>query len=217
MESYKTQSGEIDITFFGHSSLMIQWNGRNIYADPWSDVRSFRGLPKGDLFLITHDHFDHYDHDAIGDVEKKDSVFLVSRTMGGIDTRYKVLKNGDAVDLFDGKLHVQAVPAYNIKRHRPDGRPFHAKGDSNGYILSFGDFRIYIAGDTEETPDMQYFPIVDIAFLPNDPVYTMSDEDFIACANKFRPKYLYPYHCKEIDVPKLRRFLDTGITLVVPK
>lgn len=219
MESYKTQSGEVRITLFGHASLCIEWHGKFIYADPYSKVRSYAGLPKADVFLITHDHYDHYDLDAIAELEKPDSVFIVSRSVVAADGRYRVLKNGDACVLFGGtefEMSVQAVPAYNVKRHKPDGTLFHSKGDGNGYILTFDGLKVYVAGDTEQIPDMKYYPEVDIAFLPKDPTYTMTDEEFVTCANSFRPTYLYPYHYVKIDVPMLRRFLDTGVTLVVP-
>jgi L-ascorbate metabolism protein UlaG (beta-lactamase superfamily) len=157
--------------------------------------------------------------DSVDELEKKDSILIVSRSVGQPDDRYRVMKNGDVCNIFEGEesmINVLAVPAYNVGKHKPDGTPFHSKGDGNGYILTFGDFKIYIAGDTEEIPDMKYFPYSDLAFLPKDPVYTMSDEEFIACANFLRPKYLYPYHYGRIDIPMLKRYLDTGITLVTP-
>jgi Predicted Zn-dependent hydrolases of the beta-lactamase fold len=127
--------------------------------------------------------------------------------------KINVLKNGES-DKIRG-IDILAVPAYNVNQKRDNGNPFHLKGEGNGYILTFGDFKIYFAGDTELIPEMVVARGADIAFLPKNLPYTLSDEAFIEAANMLRPKNLIPVHYFEIDPVKLVNGLDTGICLYV--
>jgi Predicted Zn-dependent hydrolases of the beta-lactamase fold len=124
-----------------------------------------------------------------------------------------VLQNGDKIRCRG--IEIEAIPAYNINQKRSNGKPYHIKGEGNGYILSIGDFKIYFAGDTEFIPEMKIAKGADIAFLPKNLPYTLSDEDFIKAANFIKPKNLFPIHYFEIDGKKLRKNLDTGICLYV--
>jgi len=101
------------------------------------------------------------------------------------------------------EFRIEAVPAYNIQNKRPDGKPFHPKGVGNGYIITFGDKRAYVAGDTENTPEMKALRNIDIAFLPMNLPYTMTPEMVADAARAFKPKILYPYHYGNTDVKKL--------------
>lgn len=122
-----------------------------------------------------------------------------------------VLKNGEKASCKG--IEVEAVPAYNVKQKRENGHPYHIKGEGNGYILDIEGFRIYVAGDTEFIPEMELAKGCDIAFLPKNLPFTMSDEDFIAAANFIKPKNLFPIHYFEIDKNKLLKGLATGICL----
>lgn len=215
MDSYKTPLGEIRITVIGHASLLIEWNGKNIYSDPYSEAGDFSGRPKADLILITHGHYDHYDETAYSKIVTDKTKFIVSIDVPDTDERYKVLKNGESYN-YEGVM-IEAVPAYNINRRNENGELFHPNGVGNGYILNFDGYRLYIAGDTEPIPEMKRLPAIDIAFLPKNLPYTMTDEEFIQLANQIRPKYLYPIHYFELDEAKLFRHLDTGITMVLTK
>ena len=124
-----------------------------------------------------------------------------------------VLYNGD--EIRTKGIDISAVPAYNIIRKRENGNPYHIKGEGNGYILNFGGFKIYIAGDTELIPEMEYIKFPDMAFLPKNLPYTMSDEEFLEASNRIRPKNLFPYHYFEIDAKHLMRGLMPGICLYV--
>ena len=111
----------------------------------------------------------------------------------------------DTVD----SIRIEAVPAYNIVNRRPDGTPFHPRGTGNGYVLTFGDTRVYVAGDTENIPEMKALKNIDIAFLPVNLPYTMSPEMAADAARAFRPKILYPYHYGETDLSKLKDALGS--------
>lgn len=123
------------------------------------------------------------------------------------------LCNGDSVKIKG--IKIKAVPAYNIYNKRENGHPFHIKGEGNGYILDMGGFTIYFAGDTEFIPEMECAKGADIAFLPKNLPYTLSDEEFIKAANFIKPKNLFPIHYFEIDPQKLQEGLSTGICLHV--
>ncbi len=187
-----TSRGDLEITFLGHGTLMMAFGGKTIHVDPYGDVADYGALPKADLVLVTHDHFDHLDPAACKAVMAPGTTVVAadacrSKLPGAI-----VLANGESRTVLG--LLIEAVPAYNILHKRPDGSPFHPKGVGNGYVISFGDKRVYIAGDTENTPEMKALKGIDVAFLPMNLPYTMSPEQVADAARAFRPKVLYPYH-----------------------
>jgi len=112
-----------------------------------------------------------------------------------------VMKNGDTKTV--GGLKIEAVPAYNIVHKRETGQPFHPKGVGNGYIITFGDKRVYVAGDTENIPEMKNIKNIDVAFLPMNLPYTMTPEMAADAARMIKPRVLYPYHYGETDTSKL--------------
>ena len=115
------------------------------------------------------------------------------------------MKNGD-VKTVKG-IEVKAVPAYNIVHKRANGEPFHPKGVGNGYVVTFGDKKIYIAGDTENIPEMKELSGIDCAFLPMNVPYTMTPKMVAEAVKMFNPKILYPYHFGNTDVNELVELL----------
>ncbi len=115
--------------------------------------------------------------------------------------RIIVLHNGNVQTLLG--LTIEAVPAYNIVHMRSPGQPFHPKGVGNGYVITFGNKRVYVAGDTENIPEMAHLKGIDIAFLPMNLPYTNTPEMVADAARKFRPKVLYPYHFSDTDTSKI--------------
>jgi len=104
-------------------------------------------------------------------------------------------------------LKIEAVPAYNIVHMRRENMPYHPKGDGNGYIITFGNKRVYVAGDTENIPEMKALKDIDIAFLPMNLPYTMSPEMVADAAKAFKPKILYPYHYGRTDTSKIVKLM----------
>jgi L-ascorbate metabolism protein UlaG (beta-lactamase superfamily) len=183
---------------------MFEFGGKIIHIDPFSKVADYSKLPKADLILVTHDHFDHFDADALNSIYKESTTTVLTglcKQTGKFQKTSEIMKNGDKKSYYG--ILVEAVPAYNIVNLRPDGKPYHPKGDGNGYILTFGNKRVYIGGDTENIAEMKGFAPIDIAFLPMNLPYTMTPELVANAANTLKPKILYPYHLGQTDTSKL--------------
>jgi L-ascorbate metabolism protein UlaG (beta-lactamase superfamily) len=196
-----TSAGDLKITFLGHGTLMLTFNEIVIYIDPFSRVADYSELPKADIVLITHEHRDHLDLDALALIRTEKTELMLTETCakqveGGI-----VMRNGDNHTALG--VSIEAVPAYNIVHKRESGEPFHPIGIGNGYILTFGDKRVYVAGDTENIPEMKELRDIDLAFLPMNLPYTMTPEMVADAAVTIRPKILYPYHYSNTDTSKI--------------
>lgn len=200
-DKFKTSKGDLVITFLGHGTLMMAFGGKTIHIDPVSNMADYAKLPKADLVLITHEHSDHLDLKAIDKIKKPDTKFVTTETVAKQLKGATVMKYGDTKTVLG--LKIDAVPAYNLVHMRSPGVPFHPRGAGNGYIVTFGDKRVYIAGDTENTPEMKALKGIDIAFLPMNLPYTMTPEMVADAAKAFRPKVLYPYHYGNTDPQKL--------------
>jgi L-ascorbate metabolism protein UlaG (beta-lactamase superfamily) len=201
-DEFQTTHGLLKIYFVGHASLILEWNGRMIYVDPWSKLADYSKFPKAHLILITHHHPDHFDRDALAPLLRDDTHCIVTAEVSAEWKTGTVIKNGDSV-LVAG-VKIEAVPAYNMTSGRDK---FHPKGRDNGYVLTIGGKRIYIAGDTENIPEMADLQNIDCAFLPMNQPYTMVPEQVAAAARAFHPKILYPYHYGETDCSLLQKLL----------
>lgn len=203
-DTYKTSKGDLVIHFLGHGSLMFEFNKKKIYVDPFSRAADYANLPKADMILVTHAHPDHFDLDAIGKINLANTQMVYTQECANIKKytgKSIIMKNGDK-QVIDN-ITIEAVPAYNIEHKRPDGHFFHPKGEGNGYVLTFGDKRVYVAGDTENVPEMKNLGRIYIAFLPMNLPYTMTPEQAADAAKMVHPKVFYPYHYGETDVTKL--------------
>lgn len=200
-DQIETSAAGLGITFIGHATLMLEWNGKIIHVDPCVALTDYAKLPKADLVLVTHEHFDHLDPDAIKAVSKEGTAVVYTAACAKKGVKGTAMKNGDRQTEIG--IPIEAVPAYNIKHKRPEGDPFHPKGVGNGYVLTFGNTRVYVAGDTEGIPEMRDLKDIGVAFLPMNLPYTMTPEEVAEAAKSFRPRILYPYHTGETDVSKV--------------
>jgi len=204
---YETSNGPLKATLVGHGSLMFEYGGKIIHVDPYSQVADYTKLPKADIILLTHDHGDHLDTTAINAIKKANTNYIVPKVCNEILGYGDVMSNGDQYQL--GALHFNAVPAYNIVSKKPDGEAYHPKGRGNGYIITFGDKKVYVAGDTENIPEMDALKgTIDVAYMPKNLPYTMTDEMFIDAVKKVEPKVVYPYHMSEFDQEKIGKALE---------
>lgn len=189
---FHTAQGDLTITFIGHGTLMMSIGGKVIHVDPVGQYADYARLPKADLILITHEHSDHLDLRAVERIRTAATAVVANGTAGRQLKGSIVMKNGDVGEA--GGFRIEAVPAYNLVHMRSFGVPYHPKGTGNGYVVTCGGKRIYIAGDTENTPEMKALKGIDIAFLPMNLPYTMTPEMVADAARAFRPRVLYPYH-----------------------
>jgi L-ascorbate metabolism protein UlaG (beta-lactamase superfamily) len=204
-DNITTSDGDLEITFIGHASLIFSFNGKVIHVDPVSEQADYSTLPKADIILITHEHSDHFDLSVIKILRTDQTKLVLTETCASKIPGGMVMKNGD-VQIIEG-IKFEAIPAYNIMHKRDNGQPFHPKGVGNGYILTFGNKRVYVAGDTENIPEMKTLQEIDVAFLPMNLPYTMTPEMVADAAKSFRPKILYPYHYSDTDTSKLLELL----------
>ena len=200
-----TSGGDLEITLIGHGTLMFKWSELIIHVDPFSRLGDFTELPDADLVLITHAHGDHLDAQALAAVRTPHTRVIVAPVCKGEVDGAEVLEIGQSVTA--SGVGIEAVPAYNVIHMRSEGKPFHPKGEGNGYVLAFGDTRVYVAGDTENTPEMKALENIDVAFLPMNLPYTMTPEMVADAARAFNPGILYPYHFGDTDPERLVELL----------
>jgi L-ascorbate metabolism protein UlaG (beta-lactamase superfamily) len=196
-----TSKGDLEVTFIGHGSLMFTYKNIVIHVDPFSKLADYSKLPTANLILITHEHRDHLDPSALEAVRTDRTTVILTETCAAKMPGGIVMRNGDVEAV--GGLTIEAVPAYNLVHMRSEGMPYHPKGIGNGYVIAFAEKRVYVAGDTENIPEMKNLKHIDYAFLPMNLPYTMTPEMVADAANAFKPRVLYPYHFGDTDTNQL--------------
>ena len=198
------------VTFYAlvHSSIRIEFDGKEIQIDPVSELNgksiNYAAMPKADYIFVTHEHFDHLNQDAIKQLTKDNTQLITNQRCAEILGYGTVMANIDKIQLTDD-ISVEAVPAYNTTE---DHLKFHPKGRDNGFILTLDGLRIYIAGDTEDIPEMAEIKDIDVAFLPCNQPYTMTVEQLVNTAKTIKPKVLFPYHYGQTDVSGIATQLE---------
>jgi L-ascorbate metabolism protein UlaG (beta-lactamase superfamily) len=214
-EEFKTTAGVLKITPIQHGSLAIEAGGQVIEVDPavsgfGAVAPDFSKVPKADLVLITDIHEDHLDKTNLAKVRKPGATVIIPGAASGDVPDGVVMKNGETKKL--GVWTIEAVPMYNMKRGPAPGQFFHDKGRGNGYIVTYGGLRIYLAGDTEGIPEMRALKNIDVAFVPMILPYTMPPEEAADAVKAFHPKVVYPYHYGQSDLKVFENALKgTGI------
>ena len=204
VDEFQTKGGKtVRMHALMHASIRIEFDGKEIEIDPVSKLRDrtvdYAAFPKADFIFVTHEHGDHYDEQALKLLSGKKTQVILNGRCAEMFGQGKAMKNGDKMQI-SKKFSVEAVPAYNTTEGR---EKFHPKGRDNGYILTLDGLRIYIAGDTEDIPEMQGIKDIDIAFLPCNQPYTMTTEQVVKAAKIIKPKVLFPYHYGQTDVSNL--------------
>ena len=195
-----------------HASICIEYDGKTVYIDPVAKLRDrtvdYETLPKADIILVTHEHFDHYDTATLKALACEDLV--MNNRCVELYGSGTAMGNGERLTL-DGNIALEAVPAYNTTAEH---QQFHPRGRDNGYILTLDGLRIYIAGDTEDIPEMAELKDIDIAFLPCNQPFTMTTDQLVRAAQMVQPKVLFPYHYGETDVSGLpARLTDIDVRI----
>lgn len=204
VDEFKTKSGKtVRFHALVHASIRMQYDGREIQIDPVTKLGNrtidFTAMPKADILFVTHEHGDHFDKNAIKLLSNEKTQLIMNKRCTDMYEAGRTMANGDKIQLADD-ITVEAVPAYNISEGRTQ---FHPKGRDNGYILTVDGLRIYIAGDTEDIPEMATIQDIDIAFLPCNQPYTMTTDQLVKAAKTIKPKVLFPYHYGQTNVSAL--------------
>ena len=212
VDEFTTASGKtVKFHALMHACIRIQYDGKEIQIDPVSKLSNrsinYAAMPKADYIFVTHEHADHYDAAALKTLSADKTQLVMNKRCADRYGSGKVMANGDKLQLAD--VSVEAVPAYNSTAGREQ---FHPKGRDNGYILTIDGLRIYIAGDTEDIPEMAQIKDIDIAFLPCNQPYTMTPDQLVRAAKVIKPKVLFPYHYGQTDLSSIPAQLEgTGI------
>lgn len=204
-DTIATSKGPVEIVAIHHASLMLSFAGKHVLVDPAPVDKGpdpFAALPKADVIVYTHSHFDHFNPDTLAAVVGPKTEIVAPQEVAekitpALKAKVHVMANG-AKEAVDG-ITVEAVAAYNVT---PDRLNFHPKGKGNGYVMTFADKRIYVAGDTEETPEIAHLAKIDAAFLPMNLPYTETVEAAAKWVKDFRPHVVYPYHFRNGDGSK---------------
>lgn len=212
VDEFTTASGKtVKFHALMHACIRIQYDGKEIQIDPVSKLGNrsinYAAMPKADYIFVTHEHADHYDAAVLKTLSADKTQLVMNKRCADMYGSGKVMANGDKLQLAD--VSVEAVPAYNSTVGREQ---FHPKGRDNGYILTIDGLRIYIAGDTEDIPEMAQIKDIDIAFLPCNLPYTMTPDQLVRAAKVIKPKVLFPYHYGQTDLSSIPAQLEgTGI------
>ena len=195
-----TPDGQLEICPHIHAGLIFQFKNKITWIDPFS-LDEKANLPKADYIFITHDHFDHLEIKSIKLICKEGTAIFAPKKCQAALKRSKrdmpahslnVISNDQS--FADDFVKVKAVKAFNIINRSPNGRPFHRKGDGNGYIFEFGGIRIYVAGDTEKYDGMKDFGPIDVAILPILHPFCMNEQGCREALDILKPKVFIPYH-----------------------
>src|SRR5262245_63638520 len=211
--------GDITIAPINHATLQITHAGKVIAVDPVAAAGTFAGFAAPDVILITDIHGDHLDPATVNKLKKATTTVVapqatVAQLTGAQIANPVVMNNGDKKTI-EG-IEIEAVPMYNLTRGPSAGQLFHTKGRGNGYVLTIGGKRIYIAGDTEGIPEMRALKNIDVAFVCMNLPYTMTAEEAADAVRAFHPKVVYPYHYRGQDVKVFEKGLaGSGIEVRV--
>lgn len=201
-ETVATSGGDIGIHPVMHASLALSFGDQVFYVDPAEN--SFDGLPAPTAIFITHAHGDHYNADNLvklaGDlVPVYVNADVFEKLPEGLKARATALKNGESTTV--NGIAVDAIAAYNTTEDR---KQYHPQGVGNGYVFTFADKKVYVAGDTEDIPEMRALTGIEVAFLPMNLPYTMSVEQAADAVKAFKPAIVYPYHSRGSDLEQFK-------------
>lgn len=190
----QTSQGPLTIQPLQHATLALTWQGKTIYADPDGDAAVFQGIAPPDLILITDIHGDHFNLKTLEAIPATKAIIIVPQAVAdkmpeALKAKAVVLANGNTTRQLG--ITIEAIPMYNLPE-TADAK--HLKGRGNGYVLTMGDKKIYLSGDTAGIPEMRSLKNIDVAFVCMNLPYTMDVPEAAAAVLDFKPKIVYPYH-----------------------
>ena len=214
-DTIATEDGALKIFPINHATLALEWKDRTIYVDPVGGAKSFEGLPKPDLILVTDIHGDHFSKETLAELTGPNTKLVcptavADQMIPDLRNVATVLTNGQTSELLGVKI--EAIPMYNFTAER---LKFHNKGRGNGYVVTLGGKRIYLSGDTEDIPEMRALKNIDVAFVCMNLPYTMTVEQAAQAVRAFKPRIVYPYHYRGSDINKFKELVGTDVGVEV--
>ena len=209
-DAITTSRGDLVIHPLDHATFVMGWNGKAIYVDPVGGGDRFAGLPTPDLIVVTDIHGDHMNAETLSAIVTPQTRIVAPAAVAeqlpaSLMGQTITLANSET-RMFDD-IGVEGVAMYNLTEDR---LRFHESGRGNGYVLNMGGTRVYIAGDTEDIPEMRALQNIDVAFVPMNLPYTMTEEQAASGVNAFNPDVVYPYHYQGSDVEKFKALVESG-------
>ncbi len=198
-DRFETSAGDLTIFPIAHASFIMTSQAGTTYVDPVGKPAQYNGFARPTLFLITHEHGDHFNAETLAALDDGDAAYITNPAVFEMltddqKTRTTMLANGESTSI--GNITYDAIPAYNFTEDRLN---FHPQGRDNGYLVTMGDFRVYISGDTEDTPEMRGLENIDLAFVCMNLPFTMDATAAASAVAEFAPTYVYPYHYRGRD------------------
>lgn len=207
-DRYSGPEGDVMIHPVAHASLVIGAQGKTIYVDPVGPQTRYENVPPPDLILVTHEHQDHFNVERLRRLAGEQTDLIANPAVLGklpadLAAKASAMQNGQTTNWRD--ITIEAVPAYNYTKDRLQ---YHPKGRDNGYVLNLSGQRVYVAGDTEDIPEMGRLGSIDIAFLPMNLPFTMTVEQAANAVDLFKPRHVYPYHYRGSAIDVFERMVS---------
>ncbi|RAJ16275.1 MBL fold metallo-hydrolase [Olleya aquimaris] len=212
-KSLSTQN-DIEIIPISHATMVLNYEDHTIYADPTGGGKAFEGQKTPTIILITDIHGDHLNLDTLKELDLNNSLIVAPQAVidkfpEDFKPMFRVLNNGQSAVVKD--IPIEAIPMYNLPE---DDTSRHPKGRGNGYIVTLGEKRVYISGDTEDIPEMRNLKNIDKAFVCMNLPYTMTVDSAASAVLDFKPKQVYPFHYRGkgglSDVARFKTLVNEG-------
>lgn len=208
-DQIQTDNGSITVQPIQHGTVVLSWDGKTIYVDPFGGSEAFKGIDSPDLILITDIHGDHMNIETLDALDTEGAVLVVPRAVadqlpGPYKDQLVVIGNGETTDQLD--ISIRAVPMYNLPENDESRHP---RGRGNGYILSMGNKSVYLSGDTEDIPEMRSLEDIDVAFVCMNLPYTMDVNQAADAVLDFEPEIVYPYHYRGQDTERFKQLVTS--------
>ena len=206
-DKIKTAKGDLEVHPVRHGTVVFKWNGKTVFVDPVGGAAPFKPYGVPDLVLVTDIHGDHFNKGTLEAIVKDKTAVITPEAVAalapeGLKKSITTLANGKLVEKLGVKI--EAVPMYNLTAAR---LRFHNKGRGNGYVMTFGGKQVYVSGDTEDIPEMRALKNIDAAFICMNLPYTMTPEQAADAVREFKPKVVYPYHCRGSDTTQFKKLV----------
>jgi L-ascorbate metabolism protein UlaG (beta-lactamase superfamily) len=204
----------LKLKWLGHASWKLKAGGKTIYIDPYQGDYD----EKADVILASHSHTDHCEPSKVKEASGEGTVVVAPADCAEkIGAPVRSLKPGEKAEF--GEVTVKAVEAYNVKRFRSPGVPFHPKGLGVGYIVMAEGKRIYHVGDSDYIPEMGELKDIDVMLVPSGGTYTMDNEDAAEATVAVNPKIAVPVHIWDTDPEEYKKKVEaaSGVKVMILK